>query len=106
MAVSYTHLDVYKRQDLARPLVRDMRWAHNQRGTGPPIRQHMDCAQSHIGLARAALGDDARCLCLAQILGSPSNGKPLCGERLAQKGRYCRSNGVFGACLLYTSRCV
>src|ERR1700678_4102558 len=57
----------------------------------------MDCAQGHIGLARAALGDDARCLCLAQILGSPSNGKPLSWERLAQKGRYCRSNGVFGA---------
>ena len=61
----------------ARPLVRDVRGAHDQGRTGLSIRQHIDCAQSHIGLARAALGDDARCLCLAQILGSPSDGKPL-----------------------------
>jgi hypothetical protein len=54
----------------------------------------MDCAQSHIGLARATLGDNARCLCLAQILGGAGNGKRLSWQRLAQKHPKGWCNGV------------
>ena len=84
-----------RQQDLARPLVRDMRWAHNQRGTGPPIRQHMDCAQRHVGFARSALGHDPRSLCLAQILRGAGNGERLSWQRLAQKHPKGWCNGVF-----------
>ena len=69
-----------RQQDLARPLVRDMRWAHHQRGAGPPIRQHMDCAQSHVGLASSAFGDDPRSFGPAQILRGAGDSERLSRE--------------------------
>ncbi len=55
----------YRQQDLARPFVRDMRWAHYKRRAWTSLRENVDRAERHERLARTALGDYARSLCLA-----------------------------------------
>src|SRR5258708_7330388 len=50
-----------------------------------------------MGFSRATLGDDARCVCLAEIFCSSLDGKCLSLECLAQRGCHKRSDGVFRA---------
>ena len=87
----------HSQQSLTRPLVRNVRRAHHQRCAGPPLRQHMDRAQRHIGLAGPALGHDPRRLGFAQVLRSAGDGECLSGERLSQKRCNARRNRVFRA---------
>ncbi len=87
----------YGHQHLPRPLVRDVRGAHHQRRRGPSIGEHVNRAQRHIGLARAALGHDPRRLGFAQILCRPGNCQRLRRKRLAQQRCNARRNGVFCA---------
>ena len=55
----------------------------------------MNRAECHERLPRSTFGDDARSLCLAQILRGAGDGERLSWKCLAQKCCERRSNGVF-----------
>ena len=84
----------HSKQSLTRPLVRDVRRAHHQRSAGPPLRQHLDSSQRHIGLARSAFGNDPRRLGFAEVLRGAGDGKRLGRQRLAQKRCNARRDWV------------
>jgi hypothetical protein len=83
--------------DLACPLVRDVRRAHHLRGTGPPFCKNVDRAARHERLARAELGDDARCLGVAEVLCSASDGQSVGRKRLAQERSETGRHRIFRA---------
>ena len=57
----------------------------------------MDRAERHIGLAGPALGNDSRCLGLAEVLRGAGDGERLGRQRLTQKRCNARRNRVFRA---------
>ena len=87
----------HSQQSLTRPLVRNVRRAHYQRGAGPPVCEYMDRAKRHIGLAGSTLGHDPRCFGLAQVLRSARDRECLSRQCLAQKCCDARRDRVFRA---------
>jgi hypothetical protein len=85
------------RTGFPRPLVRDVRRAHHQRRAWSPVRKHVDRAQSHVGLAGPALGNNPRGLGCAEILRRAGDGESLRGQRLPQERGNARYNRVFRA---------
>ena len=82
---------------LTGPFVGDVGRTHHQCRAGLSSREHMNCAQSHEGLTRTALCDDARRPCPTQILRRPSDRKCLGRQRLPQKTGDCGCNSIPGA---------
>ena len=107
-AVSYTHLDVYKRQALLKARVRDGQldvWDHELAEAGEPLtRRRQAYLEALEPVLQATAAELVPALGAARLQFQPGWARD--GLSLADALLVARDRDLANGCLLYTSRCV